>query len=319
MQETLSVVVPVYNVEAYLPRCLASILAQTFAPSEIILVDDGSTDKCGTICDAYAKAYPQVRALHQRNQGSSAARNAGLAAATGDWVAFVDADDYLAPEMYAVLLTRAQQTRAQISIGGTCVEQVDGDVRQRQPRAVEKTWDTEEALVELNSFRYFDMSFCDKVFVRKLFDGLAFPVGKKCEDYFLMHRVIARAGRLTYTSQPLYYYYQRPGSNSRGAIHLDSLEASQAQLTFFRGHFPHLSYAAETACAFSQMAVYNAFARARRPFPAGLAKRLQRGSRKYLRSVLHNRRLPAVKKAQACVFACSLPLYQQIVTRRAHR
>ncbi len=112
----LSIIVPVYKVENYLPKCIDSILAQTFTDFELILVDDGSPDDCPALCDAAAEKDARVRVIHQKNGGLSAARNAGLDAARGAWIGFVDSDDYIAPEMYEVLYQAVQSTGADLAL-----------------------------------------------------------------------------------------------------------------------------------------------------------------------------------------------------------
>ena len=112
----LSIIVPVYKVENYLPKCIDSILAQTFTDFELILVDDGSPDNCPALCDAAAEKDARVRVIHQKNGGLSAARNAGLDAARGAWIGFVDSDDYIAPEMYEVLYQAVQSTGADLAL-----------------------------------------------------------------------------------------------------------------------------------------------------------------------------------------------------------
>lgn len=99
----ISIIVPVYKVEKYLDTCVRSILAQTFTDFELILVDDGSPDGCGALCDAYAKEDPRVSVLHKKNGGLSSARNVGIEAAGGKYIGFVDSDDYIAPDMYGFL------------------------------------------------------------------------------------------------------------------------------------------------------------------------------------------------------------------------
>ena len=112
----LSIIVPVYKVENYLPKCMDSILAQTFTDFELILVDDGSPDNCPALCDAAAAKDARIRVIHQKNGGLSAARNAGLDAARGAWIGFVDSDDYIAPEMYEALYQAVQSTGADLAL-----------------------------------------------------------------------------------------------------------------------------------------------------------------------------------------------------------
>lgn len=114
MQPLISVIVPIYKVELYLRKCINSILAQTYQNLEVILVDDGSPDQCGIICDEYAKSDSRVRVIHQENSGVASARNAGLQAAQGDYIGFVDSDDWIAPDMYDCLYLAAHEAFCQV-------------------------------------------------------------------------------------------------------------------------------------------------------------------------------------------------------------
>lgn len=323
----LSVVVPIYNVENYLKKCVESLVAQTYKIDEIILVDDGSTDKSGKIADQYAERYEQIRVIHKKNGGLADARNAGIDAATGEYIAFVDSDDYIECSMYEELLGIMTSKQADIIKGGVWCEKENGERYAPYPSGIEKLWDTKGALIELNSYRYFNMSFCDGVFKRSLFedDGtgrgqLRFPFGKLCEDYYLMHQVIARANSIAYSSKPYYHYIQRDNSISRNKkVNMAPMDASVKQLEFFQKNYPDLVYVAETACAFSYMGIYTAHIRQGVPCQKELIKTLKKVSRKYLSSVLRNKHIPKLKKIQAVVFCVSLPIYRQVISRTEHR
>lgn len=320
MTSNLSVVVPVYNVEQYLPRCLDSLLAQTRQPEEIILVDDGSTDGSGAICDEYRQKHKNIVVIHQQNKGLSSARNMGIDLAQYEYIAFVDSDDYIEPNMYADLLELQASEGADIIIGGTWLEEENGKKFPRQADTIKLVMTAKEALVQLNSYRYYNMACWDKVYRRKLFDDLRFPVGKLCEDYYLMHQVIGKAKKVVYTSTPYYHYVQRGNSISRGKkINYAPLDACQAQLAYFQQYYPDLTYVAETACAFSHMAVYNSHVRNDVPCEPALKRRLKQTARKYLGSVIKNPHIPSIKKVQAFVFCVSLKAYGAVVARRTHR
>lgn len=318
-----TVVVPVFNVEAYLPRCIESILAQTVPPEKIILVDDGSTDSSGQICDAYGEKIGSVVVVHQQNQGLSAARNRGIDMADTEWITFVDSDDYLDPNMYEVLFQNLDAEKADMAICGVWVEKVNGEKRPFRPPHIKQSWTGKEALVVLNSYRYFNMSFWNVMFKRALFEGdvpLRFPVGKKCEDYYLMHQVIARAEKLTYDSDPYYHYVQRDNSISRNKkINLAPMDASLAQLAFYEKYYPEIAYAAQTACAFSHMGIYTAYVRSGQVCPSDLLRDLKVTCKKYLPAVLKNGDIPRIKKLQAVSFCYALPIYRFVIGRTEHR
>ena len=327
MGSELTVVVPVYNVEKYLEKCIDSILNQTLTVDEIILVDDGSKDKSGEIAEDYAAKYKNIKVIHQKNGGLSAARNTGIDAATKEYIAFVDSDDYIESDMYETLMNRLHNDGADISIGGVWYEQEDGVKYSPYAPNIKKVWNKTESLVELNSYQYFNMSFCDAIFKRTLFEmeaygeaQLRFPVGKLCEDFYLMHRIVARAETVTYTSTPFYQYVQRGNSISRNAkVNLAPMDASIAQLAFYKKWFPDLEYIAETEVFFAHASIYTTYCRNGQKCPEDLLKKINPFCRKYLGSVLKNSYIPKVKKAQALMFCYAKPVYKTIVSRREHR
>ena len=212
MDGHMSLIVPVYNVEQYLPRCLASIQAQTiFDQIEVILVDDGSTDASGRICDEFAARHENARVIHKENGGVSSARNAGLDAATGESLGFVDSDDFVEPECFARAYGAAARTGADVVCFGFA--SVWGD------EAVMKIAGGEEALFDGNAGAFsalFDKRFkyfCwDKIYRRALYDGLRYPQGRIYEDAYLLPMVVSRAQKLLLLPDVLYYYRMRPMS-----------------------------------------------------------------------------------------------------------
>ena len=185
MGPLISVIVPVYNVEDYLSKCVASILAQSYKNLQVILVDDGSTDRCPEICDDIAKRESRVQTIHKKNGGLSSARNAGIDAANGDFLAFVDSDDYIAPDMYEYLYRNMAETESDISICGKYVVYENGRLILKQDQSILcLVMDSEEAIRRMCSFRDYDTSSCDKLYKRELFSSIRFPLGKLCEDWY---------------------------------------------------------------------------------------------------------------------------------------
>lgn len=317
----ISAVIPVYNTAEYLRACLNSLLAQSLPPFEIILVDDGSSDGSERICDEYAKAYPEcIRTIHQRNQGAAAARNRGLELCTGDYLSFIDSDDYLDPEMFAHLLALAEEFEADMAAAEMWIEKTDGQRYCRISKKIRLCWSTREALVELNSYRYLHVSFCTALIARERMTAFRFPEGQECEDYALLYQLVANCERVAYSSQPLYHYIQRPNSNSRAArISLAPMEISKAQVLFFQKNHPEIAYAAMTDCAFAHIGIYTAYARNKQKCPKGLLRELRGVARQYLSSVLRNGRIPFVKKMQAVMFCLSPAIYRFIISKTEHR
>lgn len=214
----ISVIVPVYNVEAWLPRCVDSILSQTYEKLEILLVDDGSTDDSGLICEEYAKKDTRIRVIHKENGGLSSARNAGLDAASGEYIGFVDSDDWIEPEMYAEMLALMEQNHAQLVCAGRY--DVDGGTGEKTvglcPKRQEQV-SGEELAGRIFLWDHCDSSACDKLYRRELFDGIRYPEGKTCEDIPVTYRLALKAQRAVLCNKPFYNYYHRSGSISKGA------------------------------------------------------------------------------------------------------
>jgi len=207
MDKKISLIVPVYKVEPYLRKCVDSILAQTYKNLEVILVDDGSPDNCGAICDEYAARDGRIIVIHQKNGGISAARNAGLDIASGDYVGFVDSDDWIEPDMYEYLLSGALEEKAHIVICGHYLDFPHRSLEQSfHRRQLLKPSQAMEALLEDRLIRSY---VWDKLFSRALFDGVRFPVGLNYEDVATTHKTFEAAEAVLCLPQPKYHYLQR--------------------------------------------------------------------------------------------------------------
>ena len=212
----ISVIVPVYNMEKYLGRCVDSILAQTYGNIEVILVDDGSSDASPDICDRYAEADGRVRVIHKANGGLSSARNAGLDAATGDYIGFVDSDDYISPDMYRILAERLDGGDCEIANAMYVYAFEGGETApSRVPHTTDENISAEQFAREL-MLHAGDVSVCTKLFRAEIFDGVRFPEGKLNEDLLFMLDVLARVRSIGFAAHIGYYYFVRSGSTSNG-------------------------------------------------------------------------------------------------------
>lgn len=200
----VSVIVPIYRTEPYLRKCLDSVLAQTERDLEVVLVDDGSPDGCPALCDEYAAKDGRIKVIHQPNGGRSAARNAGLAAATGRWIGFVDSDDWVEPDMYERLLAAAEAREAQIAVCGR-VEEHDGTA-ETIAYGAHDVLTTEQAIGEMLRDVEVRSYLCDKLFQRELFEGIVFPEGRNYEDVAVVYRLFLRAERIAFVPDALYHY-----------------------------------------------------------------------------------------------------------------
>lgn len=244
----ISVIVPVFRVEAYLTECVESILNQSFRDFECILVDDGSPDGCPAMCDAFARQDSRVRVIHRKNGGLSAARNTGLDAAKGEYITFVDSDDVLQPQFLEILLGLLERNHADLSL---CGYQRFRDV----PLAVssegkERVMTGLEALAELNQWRSEEATGMVvawmKLYKRCLFDELRFRPGVLHEDEFLTHHILYQCRTVARTSAQLYGYRLNPqsimgtGASGIGFEHLILMDALSERIAFFSEKVPVL-------------------------------------------------------------------------------
>lgn len=217
-ERKISVIVPVYNVEAYLARCVDSILAQTYGNLEVILVDDGAKDNSGAICDAYAAKDPRVRVIHKENGGLSSARNAGLDAATGEYIAFLDSDDWITPDAYGHLVEVMEKYGVNLVCGGRY--DVDGRTGEKTvglcPQK-EEVMSAEELVGRIFLWDGCDSSACDKLYHRSLLENFRYPEGKVCEDVPVTYKIVLSARRAAMSDRPFYHYYHRSGSITKAS------------------------------------------------------------------------------------------------------
>ena len=209
----ICIIIPVYNVEPYLARCLDSVISQTLRDLDIILIDDGSTDRSGAICDEYAARDDRVRVLHTPNQGVSAARNSGILLSMGSpgkYLTFIDSDDWIEPDMCAVLLELITRSGADVVTGGELCEFPDETVSCLQPDA---QYDSLTAVKLLLQRKLLTMMH-NKLWKKELFLETAFPEGKLYEDLALMYKLYMNCGRIVSTSFAGYHYIQREDSIS---------------------------------------------------------------------------------------------------------
>lgn len=209
----LSVVVPVYNVEEYLARCVDSILNQTYRNLEVILVDDGATDSSGSICDDFAAKDSRVRVIHKKNGGLSSARNAGIDMASGEYITFVDSDDWIEADAYEHMLDVMKRYQVKLVCGGNY--DVDGETGKRTlalcPQK-EEVISSEEFVGRMFLWQGFDSSACDKIYHKSLLETFRYPEGRVCEDVAVTYKIVLATDRAALSDRPFYNYYHREGS-----------------------------------------------------------------------------------------------------------
>ena len=227
--DLISVIVPVYRVEPYLDRCVQSIVDQTYTNLEIILVDDGSPDECPRMCDAWAKRDGRIRVIHQENGGLSAARNAGMRAATGDYIAFVDSDDWLSRGFIENLHAAADKHDCEAA---GCLFRMDNQKAQnglQESTKILRIVDRVTAVGDLIEDRIGQMVW-NKLYRRELIADIPFEEGKLHEDEFWSYQVLGRIHRYAEIDYVGYHYFQRPDSIMGKAYVLNRLDALEAKI-----------------------------------------------------------------------------------------
>ena len=241
----ISVIVPVYNVEEYLPRCVDSILAQTYQNLEIILVDDGTKDNSDKICDAYAAKDSRVKVIHKENGGLSSARNAGIDVATGAYLAFVDSDDWIEPDMYEKMLGLVEKHGVKLVCAGRF--DVDSETGKKTiglcpPK--EELISGQELVRRIFTWDNIDSAAVDKLYHVSLFQEIRYPLGVVCEDVPTTYRIALNAEQVAMCPVPMYNYYHRPGSITTSAVSEKTFhfEAHTAKMyDYIREHAPAIT------------------------------------------------------------------------------
>jgi len=227
----VSVIVPVYNVQDYLSKCIDSIINQTYRDFELILIDDGSTDSCGEICDKYASSDNRVRVIHQSNSGPSAARNAGLDVAKGDYISFVDSDDYIHNQMLETMVKKITGTQADIAICNYAFVDYQGNTIEHDSTIESESFISQDNLLGLLAKGWLPAVIpCNKLYERSIFDNLRYPSGKRYEDDFIAHKIIARAKKILLIPDYFYYYLQREGSMSKNQFSIEKFDRIESLL-----------------------------------------------------------------------------------------
>lgn len=238
----ISVIIPVYNVEQYLSKCLESVINQTFTDLEIIIVDDGSTDDGLSICREYEAKDERIHVYHKTNGGLSSARNYGLDRATGKYIGFVDSDDYISEDMYESLYNNLISYNADMSLCGLY------DIYNGLPQKVNNNHSIfeatpEEAIKVVMESEITSVTAVNKLYKRELFESVRYPEGKVSEDAFVIVDLLMQCKKTVITSDQKYYYIHREGSITTLKFrpqHLHVLEAYEKNYTLIEENYPSL-------------------------------------------------------------------------------
>lgn len=239
----ISVIVPIYNVENYLDRCIESIVNQTYKDLEIILVDDGSPDNCPQICDSWAEKDNRIKVVHKENGGLSDARNAGMLHVTGEIVSYIDSDDRIESNMFEKMLTQMEQDNSDIVSCGVKWVEENGKLLRNDTVEQNEILDTHSAMSELINDGKLKQHVWNKIYKTELIKAIPFEKGKYHEDVFWSYQIIGKAERVSVVTDSYYYYVQRTNSimgEGFSEKRLDALDANYLRCEYMKKNFPDL-------------------------------------------------------------------------------
>lgn len=252
----ISIIVPVYKVEKYLEKCVDSILAQTFTDFELILVDDGSPDRSGAMCDEYAQKDSRVRVIHKENGGLSSARNAGIDVAKGRYLGFVDSDDYIDSKMYEQLFTDIEREQADLSICG--IYHVYEGKKPKKKSETVMVLNRDEAMELIFHGNEISDHAVNKLYKRGIFSKLRYPLGKYHEDSFTIVGILDQCNTVVVNTTQRYYYYHRSDSITSHAFsrkHLEYISAWEQNERIVKGRTVQIDEAAHQRVCFANFLV----------------------------------------------------------------
>lgn len=311
----ISIIIPVYNVERYLEKCLHSVLQQTFQDFEVILIDDGSQDASGDICNQFAQKDSRITVYHQENQGQSAARNYGLTKATGEFIGFVDSDDYLKETMYQTLFDLCQKYQADLAMCRLldCYQNTDIDYHQETVK--EFVLNREQAIEMVMKAEIMSVTPVNKLYRRSLFHDITFPLGMIAEDAYIMLELIHQAKKIAVTTAIEYYYIHREGSStakSFSPIDLSAIKAYEKNLDFIKKHYPKLESVGLMRCCWAHFYALDKLLLSDYD-DLKLKRELIRWLRKHFKVILHDSTFKRNRKFAMCLLMVNAKLYQIIL------
>lgn len=316
----ITVIVPVYNVAEYLPRCIDSIMKQTYAQLEIILVDDGATDNSGQICDQFALRDKRIKVIHKANGGLSDARNTGISVAKGEYIGFVDADDFIEYSMYEQLYSAIKTANAQIAVCGRWVE--------NNGVAIEYQVDNKfEVMNNIQALQFYflgekiDPSACDKLFKKSLFEDVLFPKGKIHEDIFVMHHIIEKS-TVVRIGVPLYHYVNRTDSITKSKFSEKNLEYIEAHKDAYQKYeqdirlkpYVQIFFWKAHIVIIDKLIIFDEIRRFNHEFKSFINL-----IRSNIVSILLNDKFPLKNKVKSILIVFSLTIYKCNLLRRLNR
>lgn len=318
----VNIILPIYGVEEFLPRCIESLLAQTYQSIRIILVDDASPDRCPQLCDDYAKAYQQIVSIHRQNGGQSAARNSGLeyvwgleSEHRGEYIAFVDPDDWVEPNYVESLVRLIRSSKADVVQTGHYISYSSTREESKDPRNTKAMLTYDEALESVCRNGIWDVTVWNKLYKLNVFKTLRFPEGKLYEDTAIAHLIVAQGNRFAVDMTPTYHYMQRYTSTANGTTwkdsKLDLLEAGDALADWVEARYPQLSIAATEKRVFVRLSTLAQMVSTNYRNDA-LAASMRKFVLRNARTVLTDQRASLRDKLGIISIACGYPCFRLV-------
>lgn len=291
--ELVSIIIPVYNVEKYIRRCIDSVLNQTYKNIEIILIDDGSPDSCPDICNKYAKENNIIKVIHKKNGGLSDARNAGIDIAKGKYVTFIDSDDYVEQNYVEVLYTSLKKTHADISIGSHVVRYETGKIIDKSIN--DEYLDTPKNILDKILYdENVDLSAWAKLYKTKLFDNIRFPKDRLYEDAATTYKLIDKCNKIVVCSQPIYNYMIRKNSitnNSFSIKKMDLIISTKEMCDYIKNKYPELESGCERRLMYAYLSTLSQLTKCRKK-NVEIQKELMEYIRRNYNKVIKDKRIP---------------------------
>lgn len=310
----ISVIVPVYKVEPYIHKCVDSILTQTFTDYELILVDDGSPDTCGNICDEYAQKDARIHVIHKENGGLSDARNAGVKIACGEYVIFIDSDDYIDADMLSYLYENLKKADADMATCG--IYEVYADRIEKQEEEPDFVCSGEEAFRCILRGHTIRGEIWNKLIKRSCISDLEFPKGKLYEDIFYTVDMMQRIKKVAVGTKPKYYYLHRSDSITGKAYRpklFDIIDGYTKNYQVVQHAFPKLEEEAECLWIWSRFIVLDKMLLEENYRSIDRFEELVTFIKQHFRRIMKNPYFQRNRKISAIVLLISIPLYRKLV------
>lgn len=293
MEKLISIVLPIYNVEKYIEKCMDSVLNQTYKNIEVILVDDGSPDRCPKICEEYAKKDNRIKVVHKENGGLSDARNAGIKVANGEYITFIDSDDYVDEDYVEFLYNNIEKTNADIAIGAHRVLYDSGKVIEKATHE-NSVLKPKEVLERILYDDGIDLSAWGKLYKISLFDDIKFPKGRIFEDSATTYMLVDKAKKIAVNSESKYNYIIRKDSISNASFSpkkMDLITSTREMSEYIKNKYPDLEKAANRRLMYAYLSTLSQLAKCKEKYPKE-EKEMTTYIKKHGNEILKDKRVP---------------------------